>query len=139
MLKSSFTLFAIAELIHRFFFTVLWQLLLKHIFGRISGRGNVVEENVRRGSIRQGTVLRGSFFYLSDANGAVLVSLLSILNMRPATLLKKKLWHRCFPVNFVKFLRTPFLQNTSERMLLQPLSLLLKHIEISIMVRIIPL
>ena len=24
------------------------------------------------------------------------------------TLLKKKLWHRCFPVNFAKFLRTPF-------------------------------
>ena len=29
--------------------------------------------------------------------------------LRPATLLKKRLWHRCFPVNFVKFLRTPFL------------------------------
>ena len=28
---------------------------------------------------------------------------------RPATLLKKRLWHRCFPVNFAKFLRTPFL------------------------------
>ena len=27
---------------------------------------------------------------------------------RHATLLKKSLWHRCFPVNFVKFLRTPF-------------------------------
>ena len=27
-----------------------------------------------------------------------------------ATLLKKRLWHRCFPVNFVKFLRTPLLQ-----------------------------
>ena len=26
----------------------------------------------------------------------------------PATLLKKKLWHRCFPMNFAKFLRTPF-------------------------------
>ena len=26
----------------------------------------------------------------------------------PATLLKKRLWHKCFPVNFVKFLRTPF-------------------------------
>ena len=26
------------------------------------------------------------------------------------------LWHRCFPVNFVKFLRTPFLQNTSGRL-----------------------
>ena len=29
--------------------------------------------------------------------------------LRPATLLKKKLWYRCFSVNFVKFLRTPFL------------------------------
>ena len=28
--------------------------------------------------------------------------------MRPAALLKKRLWHMCFPVNFVKFLRTPF-------------------------------
>ena len=37
---------------------------------------------------------------------------------RPATLLKKRLWRRCFPVNFVKFLRTPFLQNTSGRLLL---------------------
>ena len=26
-----------------------------------------------------------------------------------ATLFKKRLWHRCFPVNFVKFLRTLFL------------------------------
>ena len=30
----------------------------------------------------------------------------------------KILWHRCFPVNFAKFLRTPFLQNTSGRLLL---------------------
>ena len=27
---------------------------------------------------------------------------------RPATLLKKQLQYRCFPVNFAKFLRTPF-------------------------------
>ena len=32
----------------------------------------------------------------------------------PATLLKKTVWHRCFRVNFAKFLRTPFLQNTSD-------------------------
>ena len=31
---------------------------------------------------------------------------------------KKRLWHRCFPVKFSKFLRTPFLQNTSERLFL---------------------
>ena len=30
------------------------------------------------------------------------------LCLRPATLLKKRLWHRCFPVNFAKFLRTTF-------------------------------
>ena len=41
-----------------------------------------------------------------------------VAGLRPATLLKKRLWHRCFPVNFVKFLRTPFLQNTSGRLLL---------------------
>ena len=29
------------------------------------------------------------------------------------TSIKKRLWHRCFPGNFTKFLRTPFLQNTS--------------------------
>ena len=32
------------------------------------------------------------------------------------TLFKKKLWHRCFPVNFAKFLQF-FLQNTSGRLL----------------------
>ena len=39
--------------------------------------------------------------------------------LRPAFVFKKMLWHRYFPVNFVKFLRTPFLQNTSERLLPQ--------------------
>ena len=38
--------------------------------------------------------------------------------LRPATLLKKKLWYRCLPLNFVKLLRTPFFQNTSGRLLL---------------------
>ena len=37
----------------------------------------------------------------------------------PATLLKNSLWHKCFRVNFVKFLRTLFLQNNSGRLLLQ--------------------
>ena len=42
----------------------------------------------------------------------------SPMQARPATLLKKRLWHRCFSVNFAKFLRTPFLENTSGRLLL---------------------
>ena len=39
-------------------------------------------------------------------------------SLRPATSLKKRLWRRCFPVNFEKFPKTPFLQNTSGRLLL---------------------
>ena len=42
-----------------------------------------------------------------------------VATLRPTTLLKKGLWHRCFPVNFVKFLKAPFLQNTSGRLFLQ--------------------
>ena len=37
---------------------------------------------------------------------------------RCSVLLKKRLWHRCFPANHEKFLRTHFLQNTSGRLLL---------------------
>ena len=33
--------------------------------------------------------------------------------------LKKRLWQRCFLVSFAKFLRAPFLQNTSEQLLLK--------------------
>ena len=32
-----------------------------------------------------------------------------LIKLQAATLLKEKLWHRCLPVNFLKFLRTPFL------------------------------
>ena len=31
-----------------------------------------------------------------------------VAGLSPATLLKKRLWYVCFPVNFAKFLRIPF-------------------------------
>ena len=31
-----------------------------------------------------------------------------VAGLRPATFLKKRLWHRCFPVDSVTFLRIPF-------------------------------
>ena len=31
-----------------------------------------------------------------------------VVGLRPTTLLKKRPWHRCFPVNFAKFSRTLF-------------------------------
>ena len=36
----------------------------------------------------------------------------------PATLFKKRLWHRCFPVNFAKFLRAAFLKENLRWLLL---------------------
>ena len=41
-----------------------------------------------------------------------------VAGLGPVALLNKRLRHRRFPVDFVKFLRTPFLQNTSGRLLL---------------------
>ena len=35
-----------------------------------------------------------------------------VVSLRSATLLKKNIWRKCFPVNYAKFLKTPFLQNT---------------------------
>ena len=35
-----------------------------------------------------------------------------VTGLRPANLLKKRLWHRYFPVNVAKFLRNPFYRTT---------------------------
>ena len=57
----------------------------------------------------------------SQENTCVGVSFLIKLQasgLRPATLLKKRVWRKCFPVNFAKFLGIPFLQSSSGRLLL---------------------
>ena len=36
----------------------------------------------------------------------------------PATLIRERLWHRCFPVNYAEFLRAPFFIQQSGRVLL---------------------
>ena len=54
----------------------------------------------------------------SQENTCARVSFLIKLQTLTAILLKKKLYHRCFPVNFVKFIRALFLQNASRRLLL---------------------
>ena len=42
----------------------------------------------------------------------------SIRKLCSVTLLKKRLWHKCFPVNFALFLKARFLQKISGRLLL---------------------
>ena len=57
----------------------------------------------------------------SQENICARVFFKKVKGVRPGTLLKNKLWHRCFPVNFAKFLRAPVLQNTYGRLLLNNL------------------
>ena len=74
------------------------------------------------GSLKVAIRKQGNWcYYQSLAKGNANFNLKSCYrrsHQRPATFLKKWLWYRCFPVNFVKFLKTTFLQNTSEQLFL---------------------
>ena len=50
---------------------------------------------------------KGAYRNLTKVTGKHLYHSL-FFSLRPETLLKKRLWRRCFPVNFAKFLRAPF-------------------------------
>ena len=43
---------------------------------------------------------------------------IKVSGLRPSTLIKKRPWHSCFPLDFAKFLRKLFLQNTIGGLLL---------------------
>ena len=57
------------------------------------------------------TTNRGSHRRCSVKRG-VLKNFLKVVGLRPATLLKQRLQHGCFPVNVAKCLRTPFYGTT---------------------------
>ena len=65
---------------------VVWRCSVEKVFLEISQNS---QEN---------TCARVSFFN-------------KVAGLRPATLLKKRLWHRCFPVNFAKFLTSFFTEH----------------------------
>ena len=74
-----------------------------------------------RSSHRRRSVRKGVFRNFAKFTGKHLYQSLffyKVPDLSPATLLKKRLWQRCFPVNFAKFSGTPFLQNTPGRLLL---------------------
>ena len=55
----------------------------------------------RKGALRNFAKFTGKHLYQS-------LFFDKVAGLRPATLLKRRVWHRCFPVNFRKFLKTPF-------------------------------
>ena len=102
----------------------LLRLLEKKFFEKIKTKiikiGNK-NKQMDRSRHRRCSVRKGVFRNFAKFTGKHLCQSLflnKVAGLRPATLLKKRPWHRCFPVNFARFLRTPFLQNTSGRLLL---------------------
>ena len=58
----------------------------------------------------RGVLIKKVFLEISqDSQENTCVRVSFLIKKRPAHLLKKRPWHRCFPVNFVKLLKTPFL------------------------------
>ena len=67
---------------------------------------------IARSSHRKCSVKKGFLRNFAKFTGKQLCQNLffdKVAGLRPATLLKKRLWHRRFPVNFAKFLKIPFL------------------------------
>ena len=69
--------------------------------------------SVRKGVLRTFVKLTGKHL----CQGLLFNKVEGLSYSRKKRLSKKRLWHRCFPVNFTEFQETPFLQNTSGRLL----------------------
>ena len=77
---------------------MLQQLLFREIFVY---RSSCPEAFCKKGVLRNFTKFIGKHLCQS-------LFFNKVADLRPTTLLKKGLWHRYFPVNFAKFLRTLF-------------------------------
>ena len=74
-------------------------------------RGSRQEVFCRKGALR-------IFAKFTEKNLCQSLFLNKVADLRPATLLNKRLWHKCFPVNFANFLRTFVLLKHLRRLLL---------------------
>ena len=69
-------------------------------------------------SSHQGCPMKEVFLKISQNSQENTCARVSFL-IKLLDLLKNRLWHSCFPVDFAKFLRTPFLENTFGLLLLE--------------------
>ena len=81
------------------------------VFKKKQLRVNVFASKIRSHSFRapEDVVQRCSSRDFSEFTGKHLCQSLffnKVAGIGPATVLKKRFWHRCFPVNFEKFVRT---------------------------------
>ena len=85
-----------------------------HYHGNFENLRYIIWIEVYPSAIKKQSKSRQSLFF-NKVVGLRLATLLKnwLWHRWPATLLKERLWRRCFPVNFAKFLKTPYLKNTS--------------------------
>ena len=95
------------QLSENFDFTQTSLTLLKQE-DMILNRGSHQRRSIKKGVLRNFAIF--TWKYLCQS---LFLIKLQALGVRPASLLKKRLWRKCFPVNFAKFLGTPSLQNAS--------------------------
>ena len=105
----------------KFFKGYLPQILLRPFLNNLSQILCNVNKNSDLTRFNMNRLSNMNLFNLTRLNMKLNVAYVSLKYMKipstisdkilpqPATLLKKRLWHKCFPVNFVKLLRTPFL------------------------------
>ena len=78
------------------------------IFSVVKYLIKINRDNHRRGSIEKGVLKSFTKFTRKHLCRSMFFN--EVAGWGSATLLKKRLRHRCFPVNFAKFLRTPILE-----------------------------
>ena len=81
----------------------------------------------RKCSIKEGVLKNFAKFKRNTCARVSFLIKLQAWGLRPATLLKVRLWHKCFPVNFDKFLRRSFLRENLQWLLLNVAKYLLSN------------
>ena len=90
--------------VHNFLF-----IFLKKLIWRVENRHLQFHLSPFRSSLPVVFCKKGVFKNFTKFTGKHLCLSLFFNKNTIKTLLKNRLWHRCFPVSFAKFLRTPFL------------------------------
>ena len=89
---------------HLFMRFIVWQFIIPRKKSRSSRMRVSCRKGVFKNSQENPWILQNS-----QENTSVRVFFKNkVVGLRPATLLKQRLWHECFPDNFAQFLRRPF-------------------------------
>ena len=97
------------------------------------GKRLVIYNAISRNSHQRCSMKKGVLWNFTEFTVKHLCQSLSfhkVAELRPVTLLNKRIWHRCFPVNFTRFLKTSFLKENL-RWLLLPFPLIPKDFPFS--------